>query len=50
MGGSPGIGVFTRVDTRGPARAVCAHAFAPLTRRPRRGPVPWHRAGRVERP
>ncbi|MET7938093.1 hypothetical protein [Streptomyces sp. NPDC005322] len=38
MGGSPGIGVFTRVITRGCAGVACVCALAPLTRRPRRGP------------
>ncbi|AEM82082.1 hypothetical protein [Streptomyces violaceusniger] len=38
MGGSPGIGVFTRVNTRGCARVACARVSPSLTRRPRRGP------------
>ncbi|MBH5337546.1 hypothetical protein IHE55_23365 [Streptomyces pactum] len=37
MGGSC-IGVFTRVNTRGFARAARAHACFTSTRRPRRGP------------
>ncbi|GAA2336477.1 hypothetical protein GCM10010376_66430 [Streptomyces violaceusniger] len=37
MGGSPGIGVFTRI-TRGCARVACARALPLPARRPRRGP------------
>ncbi len=38
MGGSPGIGVFTRVTTPGCAGATGARACAVFTRRPRCGP------------
>lgn len=37
MGGSPGIGVFTRI-TRGCARVACARDLLMPARRPRRGP------------
>ncbi|MFI0820715.1 hypothetical protein ACH4TX_31910 [Streptomyces sp. NPDC021098] len=38
MGGSPGIGVFTRLTTRGCAGVAGVCASLPLLRRPRRGP------------
>ncbi|MEU8826622.1 hypothetical protein [Streptomyces sp. NPDC048636] len=38
MGGSPGIGVFTRFSTRGCAGVACVRASALFIRRPRRGP------------
>ena len=38
MGGSPGIGVFTRLTTRGCAAAASVRAYFLLIRRPRRGP------------
>ncbi|MBL1099937.1 hypothetical protein [Streptomyces coffeae] len=38
MGGSPGIGVSTRLITRGCAGVACVCPYALFTRRPRRGP------------
>ncbi|MFF7652755.1 hypothetical protein ACFZCY_23545 [Streptomyces sp. NPDC007983] len=38
MGGSPGIGVFTRLTTDGRAAVARVCAYLSLDRRPRRGP------------
>jgi hypothetical protein len=38
MGGSPGIGVFTRFTTRGRTAVARVCVYSPFIRRPRRGP------------